>query len=73
LSSIAATVARRELTAPRQELTAARGRADDSDIKTAFDSLSQTYLTVKGEVDRSHNEWTQQSWRSVHARMPSTT
>src|SRR5262249_17767132 len=41
--------------------------AGDIGVKAAFDTLSQTYLMVNGEVDRSHSEWTQQSWRAVHA------
>ncbi len=42
-------------------------RADQGDLQAAFDELSKAYLTVNGEVDRSHNPWTLQSWKSVNA------
>jgi outer membrane murein-binding lipoprotein Lpp len=41
--------------------------ADSADLQAAWNELSQTYLTVNAEVDRSDNQWTQESWRSVNA------
>jgi len=41
--------------------------AANSDLQAAFNDLSKSYLTVNAEVDRSHNQWTRDTWRSVRA------